>query len=102
IIPTADRQKATVKVRVGFNEPDPRILPEMGVKVAFRSDEEPEGTAPAAAGVTIPADAIRTADGRDFVWVVNAGTAERREVSVTRSSDGEVTVGSGLSAGERV
>jgi multidrug efflux pump subunit AcrA (membrane-fusion protein) len=38
IIPTADRQKATVKVRVAFNQLDPRILPQMGVKVAFQSD----------------------------------------------------------------
>ena len=82
IIPTADRQKATVKVRVAFEKLDPRILPQMGVKVAFQSDES---SAPAAAGnvLTVPKDAIRKSGGRDIAWVVRDGKVERRAVTVS-------------------
>ncbi len=52
IIPTADRSKATVKVRVGFKEKDPRILPEMGARVSFLNEAPPAGSAPATASVT--------------------------------------------------
>jgi HlyD family secretion protein len=82
IIPTADRQKATVKVRVGFEKLDPRILPDMSVKVAFQdaprsaasssSDEEKAGTR---ASMIIPKSAVRQNDGRDIVWVVRDGRA---------------------------
>src|SRR5690606_16488227 len=62
IIPTADRQKATVKVRVGFEQLDPRILPDMGVKVAFQSAapaDDPAAPPPAPAkGFVIPAPAL--------------------------------------------
>ena len=61
IIPTADRDKSTVKVRVGFDKLDPRILPEMSVKVAFRG--EAAASAAAAAEVVVPKAAIRQDDG---------------------------------------
>jgi len=82
IIPTADRQKATVKVRVGFDQLDPRILPQMGVKVAFQGDP------PAAAGnaVAVPKAALQASAGRDIAWVVKDGKAERRAVTVAHSS----------------
>ena len=101
IIPTADRQKSTVKVRVGFEKLDARILPEMGVKVAFH-----EGAAAPAAGVArrvvIPKEALLSRDGRDVVFVVQNGHAERRAVSVTDAVGGEVTLSAGVTAGERV
>lgn len=91
IIPTADRQKATVKVRVGFEQSDPRILPEMGVKVAFRSADSPGSPAkPAAVGITVPSPALRNEDGRDFVWVVRDGRAERKFVTTARQREGRV------------
>ncbi|NIP18584.1 MAG: efflux RND transporter periplasmic adaptor subunit [Xanthomonadales bacterium] len=99
IIPTADRQRATVEVRVGFDELDERVLPDMGVKVAFR-DAEIE--LPAAGTVSVPASALHTRDGRDVVFVVNEGVLERRAVAVTENSDGEALLASGLVAGERV
>ncbi len=104
IIPTADRQKSTVRVRVGFDQLDPRILPEMSVKVAFR-DTGASTTASAAAAtrsVLIPAAALRQEGGRDIVFVVASGRAERRAVSVagTRGADTEILAG--VSAGERV
>src|SRR5207237_800120 len=79
IIPTADRQKSTVKVRVGFDKLDPRILPEMSIKVAFR--EAVTGGSAASRGVAVPKAAIQQRDGRDVVLVVQNGVAERRAVT---------------------
>jgi RND family efflux transporter MFP subunit len=100
IIPTADRQKSTVKVRVGFDKLDPRILPEMGVKVAFR--EVGVANAPAARAVVVPKSAVRQDGGRDVVMVVRDGRAERRAVTVAGSTDDEAALSAGLAAGERV
>ncbi len=100
IIPTADRQKSTVKVRVGFEKLDPRILPEMAVKVAFR---EAGGLATASSRVVLlPKSAIRQQDGRDVVLVVQNGKAERRAVSVSSATGNEAVIGAGVSAGEKV
>jgi len=100
IIPTADRQKATVRVRVGFEQMDPRILPDMGVKVAFQSKE----AAPAAAtrSISIPKSAVRQLDGRDVVWVVANERVERRAVTVATTTGEQSTITAGLSSGERV
>jgi RND family efflux transporter MFP subunit len=101
IIPTADRQKSTVKVRVGFDKLDSRILPEMGVKVAFH---ETVASAPANAnrGVAVPKAAIQQRDGRDVVLVVQNGRAEQRDVTVSSSSAQEAVVSAGVVSGERV
>jgi len=101
IIPTADRQKATVKVRVAFSALDPRILPQMGVKVAFQSDES---AAPAGRReiLTIPKSAVRENGGRHIAWVVRDGKAERRAITLDSSPGDERTVLAGLAAGETV
>ena len=100
IIPTADRQKSTVKVRVGFDKLDPRILPEMSVKVAFR---ETDGSGPAAGRtVIVPKAAVQQREGRDVVLVVQSGHAERRAVTVSQTRLDEVVISAGVSAGERV
>ncbi len=100
IIPTADRQKSTVKVRVGFDHLDPRILPEMSVKVAFR---EAEGSGPVAGRtVIVPKAALQQQDGRDVVLVVQSGHAERRAVTVSKALADEVVISAGVAAGERV
>ncbi|MCG3129399.1 MAG: Multidrug resistance protein MdtA [Phycisphaerae bacterium] len=99
IIPTADRQKATVKVRVGFEQLDPRILPDMSVKVAFQqagADSAPPRE------LRIPRKAVRRDGGRDVVWVVREGTLERRAVTVGAESGEEVTIAAGLTEGERI
>jgi RND family efflux transporter MFP subunit len=106
VIPTADRSKATVKVRVGFKSRDPRILPEMGARVSFMSSENKSGATPAAGGVVIPAEAVvpGAQSGADTgaVFVIHGDTVERRVVRLgARSADGQVVL-SGLSAGERV
>lgn len=100
IIPTADRQKSTVKVRVGFDKLDPRILPEMSIKVAFR-DPVPAGPA-AAHNLTIPKTAVHQQEGRDVVMVVRESRAERRAVTVAATLNDAATISAGLRDGEKV
>lgn len=102
IIPTADRQRATVEVRVGFDQLDQRILPDMGVKVAFQEATTGNGDAVSTTGVLVPVAAIRDGGGRDFVFVVVEGRAERRAVATGEVRGPDRLVISGLSTGERV
>ena len=101
IIPTADRQKATVKVRVGFEKLDPRILPDMGVKVAFHSAAEATPK-PAHGSIAIPKSALQQSDGRDVVWVIREGRVERRAVTVAQTDGDEATLSAGVTGGESV
>lgn len=101
IIPTADRQKATVKVRVGFEKLDPRMLPQMGVKVAFQSDEPTESATPVRS-LGIPKSAVVKTDNKDIAWVVKDGKVERRAITVANSNNNQATVSAGLSTGEAV
>ena len=103
-IPTADRVKSTVRVRIGFDKlGDPRILPDMAVKVSFLRDE-PTGpsAAPPTPSVIVPKAAIRTDAGRSIVFIVKEDRVERRAVSVGAASGDQVEVLSGISAGEKV
>jgi RND family efflux transporter MFP subunit len=102
-VPSADRQKATVRVRIAFEQLDPRILPDMGVKVSFLSDRpaDAENDAPKAR-LLVPKTAVRTSGGQTVVFVVRDGRVERRAVKVG-STDGDRTeILSGVSAGDRV
>jgi HlyD family secretion protein len=101
-VPTADRQKATVKVRIGFEQLDPRILPDMGVKVEFLGEEEKEGVAPGKPVVTIPRAAVRKDGGRDVVFVIQGDRAERRAIGLAAGTGEPAVVTSGLAMGERV
>jgi len=99
IVPTADRDRATVRVRIGFEELDPRILPDMGVKVAFREDQmEQDGQR----AVVIPREAVRRDDGADVVFVVNGDRVERRAVRLNPGEGKEALVIAGIEGGERV
>ena len=100
IIPTADRQRATVEVRVGFDELDERILPDMGVKVAFQGVGV--DTSPGRAGVLIPASAISERDGKQYVLLFINGMVERRAVATAGERGKDILVTSGLSGGEKV
>jgi multidrug efflux pump subunit AcrA (membrane-fusion protein) len=102
IIPTADRQKSTVKVRVGFDKLDPRILPEMGVKVAFREAVGSGSASESSFVVTVPKNAVQQVDGHDVVLVVQNGRAERRAVTVRDSSGDEVAIAAGVSPGDKL
>jgi len=101
IIPTADRQKSTVKVRVGFDKIEPRILPEMSAKVAFR-DRASSGSAVAGRTAIVPRSAVQQQDGREVVLVVQNGRTERRAVTVSSTQNEESVITAGLSDGERV
>jgi len=99
IIPTADRNKATVKVRIGFNQLDARLLPDMGVKVAFQSvASEAEPTIQ----FVIPSAAVKEQGGRNVVFLVADGSVERRAVTLGDENDDEVTVLAGVNSREKV
>jgi HlyD family secretion protein len=109
IVPTADRQKATVQVRIAFKALDPRILPDMGVKVTFL--RPPDGAAlsdraadqaPAQAMTLVPKAAIKTEGDATFVYLVKGTVAERRAVRVGGADGDRVEVTAGLGSGDRV
>ena len=100
IIPTADRDRATVRVRIGFEELDPRILPDMGVKVSFRSAEAEPEEAPE--GLLVEAAAVFQDTGRDLVHLVRDGRVQRRAVRLGDRRGSDVFVLSGLVEGDRV
>lgn len=102
IVPTADRQRATVLVKVSFVERDERILPEMAATVEFL---ETEGAAPEASApprVFVPAAAVQDEAGRQIVWIVRDDRVERREVDAGPVTGERREIRSGLSGGERV
>jgi len=101
VIPTADRSKATVKVRVGFKDKDPRILPEMGVRVAFRDAAPAKDSA--AAGVIVPAEAVQKQGEDGVVFLIREDqTLERRAVKLGGTTPDGVSVLGGLRGGERL
>jgi len=101
VIPTADRQKATVKVRLTFDELDPRILPDMGVKVAFQETADEVEEAPRAQCL-IPRSAILRDGDRTLVFIVNGDVVERRAVTVGREIGGDAEILAGVSVGNVV
>jgi RND family efflux transporter MFP subunit len=98
VIPTADRSKATVKVRIGFDARDPRILPEMGVRVSFLN-ETPKAVEAPKTGVLVPTAAIT---GDSVLVVAEDGRLSARKVVVAEQQGNESRVSAGLRAGERV
>ena len=100
VIPTADRSKATIKVRVEILEKDARILPEMGVRVAFLGEEPAQGDK--LEGVLIDAAAIKNDGGAEIVYLIRGDTVERRAVTTGIKRGERVQVTAGLSPGDRV
>jgi HlyD family secretion protein len=104
VVPTADRQRATVQVKVSITDHDPRILPEMGARVDFL-EQAREGPMEPTAGATrfrLPASAVREREGKTVVWLIRDGKLEAREVSAGPVSGGFREIRSGLSGGEMV
>jgi RND family efflux transporter MFP subunit len=97
-IPSADRAKATVKVRLEIEAKDPRILPDMGARVSFLDDTPPPVTHESGARLMVPVAAVSRQDDKTFVFVLRGNTIERRAISVGRESGGELEVLSGLQA----
>jgi RND family efflux transporter MFP subunit len=102
IIPTADRSKATVKVRIGIDHKDDRIVPDMGVRVSFLEDRKPVAQDTPPKGVLVPAPAVRRDSDQDVVFVLKDQTAQRRVVTLGGSFGGSRQVEAGLSPGEAV
>ena len=105
VIPTADRQKATVKVRISFLKLDDKILPDMGVKVAFLEDEKPaaKGKAKGPEAVAfIPKGAVHRDSSASFVYVLRDGKVERRAVSLGMDRGSDIAVMAGLTPGDSV
>jgi RND family efflux transporter MFP subunit len=104
-VPAADRQKATVLVRIGFKALDARILPDMGVKVTFLRDTGDEGGAskPSVQPVTlVPAAALTVEGDQTYAFVVAGNTVDRRAVKTGGADGDRVEVVAGLRAGDRV
>ena len=105
VVPAADRQKATVRVRVALEQRDPRILPEMGISVRFLAETDQAPAADEAAPrrlPLVPARAVVEAGGRNFVFVIDQRRLERRAVSLGARRDDGILISAGLSAGEQL
>jgi RND family efflux transporter MFP subunit len=109
IVPTADRSKATVKVRVAIDQKDPRILPDMGVRVSFLeqtakkngSVSGPEEPAAAPKGVLVPAGAIVERDGKSVVFTIDGEHARAATVTPGQAY-GDLRAVDGIVNGVRV
>ncbi len=99
IVPAADRTKATVRVRIGFEQLEPRILPDMGIKVRFLDDQPPRA-ADAGPSIRVPAAAVQREGGNAYVWVVSDDRVERRAVTVSPSNGDTLEVLGGIRSGE--
>ena len=99
IIPTADRQKATVEVRIAFDKLDPRILPDMGIKVTFLGEEVKQK---ALAGVMVPQNAVRDESGQKIVFLSKGDRVERHAVTVGTTNGTQTQILAGLASGDTV
>jgi RND family efflux transporter MFP subunit len=103
VIPAADRTKATVRVRVSLLEKDARIVPDMGVRVAFLEGRDADAAPrPVATGVLIPSGAVVQRDGRSVVFVLSDKRAVRRSVDVASGQGALRNVLTGIQPGESV
>ena len=100
IIPTADRSKATVKVRIALTTKDPRIVPDMGVRVSFLEPSKPGAGKPT--GVWVPTRAVVSKDGKSAVFVVQGDKVARIEVTAGEVRDVDQMIDAGLKGGETV
>jgi RND family efflux transporter MFP subunit len=102
IVPAAERQKATVKVRIGIDKLDPRILTDMGVKVRFLDNSEASGAATDTPRsiIEVPSSAVVSIDGKQYVWRVIDDTADRIAVGTGNTRGDRIEILSGISAGD--
>jgi RND family efflux transporter MFP subunit len=104
VVPTADRQRATVQVKVSIDDHDPRILPEMGAKVDFLEPAEKTtaSATPARPTIRVPVAVVKNDGGASVVWIVREGKLVRRPVVTGPVSGGFLEVRSGLDGGEQL
>jgi HlyD family secretion protein len=102
VVPTADRQKATVLVRIAFKALDPRVLPDMGVKVTFLREADGPKAAVAQPATLVPKAAVVTAGTETFAFIVANGVVERRAIRVGGTDGDRLEIMAGLHGGDRV
>jgi RND family efflux transporter MFP subunit len=102
LVPAADRQKATVLVRLGFKQLDPRILPDMAIKVTFLREGDATATASAQPTALVPRPAIRSVGADNYAFVIRGDAVERRAVRLGGTDGDRVEVLAGLQSGDRV
>ena len=105
VVPTADRQRATVQVKVSISDHDPRILPEMGAKVDFLEPDAPRtagAATPARPSIRVPSAAVRSEGGASVVWIVRNGQLVKKPVTTGPVSGGFLEIRSGLNGGEQL
>ena len=105
VVPTADRQRATMQVKVSILDRDPRILPEMGAKVDFLEPDQPRtagSNASTRTSIRIPSAALKSDGGASYVWLVRDGRLTKRPVTPGPVSGGFLEVRAGLAGGEQL
>ncbi|MDE2272866.1 MAG: efflux RND transporter periplasmic adaptor subunit, partial [Gammaproteobacteria bacterium] len=99
VVPTANKEKATVKVRIAFDKLDARILPQMGVQVWFYPEPNTKAQAQTAT-ISIPQSALHGSGASQYVYLVVNGNVKQQSVKTLPGTNGQVTVVSGLNGGE--
>jgi RND family efflux transporter MFP subunit len=102
VIPTADRTKATMKVRIGFKQRDPRILPEMGARVTFLEQSHQSRADSSRLGLLLPVEAVQVSGNTGAVFVINDTVVVRRMVELGARGASDQTILSGLEPGALV
>jgi RND family efflux transporter MFP subunit len=102
IVPTADRSKATVMVKVGFKEYDSRVLPEMSAKVSFFTEPVDTSIMNQKPLLVIPVNSIRQENGKFFIFKVVEGSARKFEVTIGQRFDTYFEILSGLKSGDQI
>ena len=100
VVPTANKEKATVKVRIAFDKLDPRILPQMGVQVWFYAEQNDANAQPSVATISIPQSAVHGTGANQYVYLVANGKIKQQSVKTLPATNDQLTVMSGLSGGE--
>lgn len=102
IVPTADRNRATVKVRIAFDALDPRILPDMGIRVRFLEEDTGQKAEVSKAVALVPQASVFNEAGKDYVWLIDNGRLEKRAVRLGDARADGVEVLAGLNPGQRL
>ena len=102
VVPTADRSKATVLVKVGFKNYDSRVLPEMSAKVSFFTEPVDTSISNQKPILVIPASSVKTENGKTFVFTVSNDKAIKNEIVIGQTLGSYVEVISGIQAGQKV
>jgi RND family efflux transporter MFP subunit len=102
IVPTADRAKATVLVKIKFREYDQRVLPEMSAKISFLAAGSSASAAESKALLTVPAAAVTTRDGRQVVFQIKEDRALEVPVTTGQKFAGLLEITGGLKEGDKV